>query len=81
MTYQDILRTIPPNVARVKAGEDISDSWEPERARRWLAILCERHPDLAKLREAASAIEYNPDDPYGELMDLRKRLNDEAASL
>lgn len=81
MTYQDILRTIPPNVERVKAGESIADSWEPERARRWIAVLCERYPELAELRDEADALEENPDDPYGDLLNLRKRLNDEALAV
>lgn len=81
MTYQDVLRTIPGNVERVKAGESVVDSWEPERARRWLAILFERYPEFAELREEANALEENPGDPYGPLFELRKHLTAEAASL
>lgn len=78
MTYQDMLRIIPSNIDRVKAGESIADSWEPERARRWMAVLCERHPDLAELRDEADALEEDPDDPYGQIVELRKRLRQEA---
>lgn len=77
MTYQDMLRIIPRNIERVKAGESIADSWEPERAVRWVAILCERYPELAELREEADALEDDPADPYGRIVQLRKRVRDE----
>lgn len=74
MTWQDMLRIIPSNIDRHRSGERLVDSWEPERARGWIATLEERYPELAELRAEANALEENPRDPYGRIVELRNRV-------
>jgi hypothetical protein len=75
ITWQDVLRIIPDNVNRYRAGESLVDSWMPPRVRGWMSTLLERHPDLAELRDEAVAIA--DEDESGEgLAELRKRVSE-----